>query len=504
MSRAVAAVAAAARHERYERVRMLGKGSYGQVFLMRDKENGGKPCVMKVIDLSGMSKKDRDEARTEAVTLENINHDHIIKYIDSFVSPNGRAISIVTEHAAKGDLERLIASRMGRRLPDEQIAKIFYQTCLAVSHLHERHIIHRDLKPANIFIAGDGSVKIGDFGLAKVLAHTMQCAKTACGTPYYMAPEICQERPYHNRSDVWALGVILYNMASGGKQPFDARDLKDLFRRINLAQPDPLPSGVHPDLRSLISQLLKRDPLQRPAVTQLLTSTFLARHGFGPAPRIPSPTPASSAAPSAAPLQQYASAAPAPQRGHIPALRQQAPLAGWERGNLPPPRRAPEPIAPRPDPPQRRPSPSPVPSRVAPIQAPWSRAPGQYPSPAQGRQGSQPAWWHNDGARAVPSHLRRKDPLLPPQRLERLDRDNRRVDYAAMLGAQRTELEAADKQYKDWRAARAPPLGGPKERSRPVYGAAARESPALPPLAKAPRQGLQLAPTPLNPYFARA
>eukprot|EP00756_Hemistasia_phaeocysticola_P034044 Hpha_TRINITY_DN16501_c2_g6::TRINITY_DN16501_c2_g6_i1::g.137194::m.137194/K08857/NEK1_4_5; NIMA (never in mitosis gene a)-related kinase 1/4/5 len=502
MSRAVAAAAAAAAggsHERYERVRMLGKGSYGQVFLMRDRDNGGRTCVMKVIDLSGMQKKDREEARGEAVTLEKIDHEHIIKYIDSFVSPNGRTLSIVTEHAAKGDLERLISSRMGRRLPDETIARIFYQTCLAVTHLHERHILHRDLKPANIFIAGDGSVKIGDFGLAKVLAHTMQCAKTACGTPYYMAPEICQERPYHNRSDVWALGCILYNMASGGKQPFDARDLKDLFRRINYAQPDPLPSGVSADLKTLIGQLIQRDPLTRPAVSQILSSPFLARHGFGPAPRIPSPVP--SAQPSAAAAQPQ-------QRGIPPPLRQQAPLGGWERGRLPPPRRAPEPIAPRPDPLRR---PSPVPSRVSPVPSRVpSQAPSKVPIRAGGQQSAQPQWWHQDGGYPpyqAPHHLRRKDPLMPPARLQR-------VDYAAMLGAQRAELEVADQQYKNWRAARAPPLAGPA-RERPVYGGDRdrHAAPSLPPLSKAPPRtgmGMYEHPSgvselpPLHPYFARA
>eukprot|EP01062_Namystynia_karyoxenos_P033764 TRINITY_DN247_c4_g1_i1.p1 TRINITY_DN247_c4_g1~~TRINITY_DN247_c4_g1_i1.p1 ORF type:complete len:530 (+),score=74.40 TRINITY_DN247_c4_g1_i1:114-1592(+) len=257
--------------DRYERVRLLGQGSYGKVYLVRERRSG-ETLVMKVISLAGLSKKDRAESLREAETLQKISHPNIIRYVESFVA--NRTLYIVTEHAAKGDLERLIQSRMGRRLPEDQIVRIFTQVCAAVAHLHEHHIIHRDLKPANIFIAADGSVKIGDFGLAKVLAHTMACAKTACGTPYYMAPEICQERPYHNRSDVWALGCILYNMLSGGKHPFDARDLRGLFAKITRGSPEPL-SGVPAEARQLVTQLLQRDPRQRPSVTQITSSPYL-------------------------------------------------------------------------------------------------------------------------------------------------------------------------------------------------------------------------------------
>eukprot|EP00662_Eupelagonemidae_sp_cell21_P045886 gene45886-22671_t len=184
--------------ERYERQRMIGQGSYGKVYLVRQRDTG-ETLVMKVINLAGMSRPDRDQCLQEAETLQKLDHPNILRYVESFVS--NRALHIVTEHCARGDLERLIEHRMGRRLPDEQIAQIFSQVCLAVQYLHERHILHRDLKCANVFLAADGTVRIGDFGLAKVMAHTMGCAKTACGTPYYMAPEICQERPYHNRSD---------------------------------------------------------------------------------------------------------------------------------------------------------------------------------------------------------------------------------------------------------------------------------------------------------------
>ena len=97
-------------------------------------------------------------------------------------------------------------NKIEKLMPENQILDWFVQMALAIKHIHDHKILHRDLKTQNIFMNKSGQIKLGDFGIARVLQHTSDCAKTAIGTPYYLSPEICQEIPYNQKSDVWSLG----------------------------------------------------------------------------------------------------------------------------------------------------------------------------------------------------------------------------------------------------------------------------------------------------------
>lgn len=99
---------------------------------------------------------------------------------------------------------------LGILFPEHQIVTWLVQMALAMNYVHDKKILHRDLKTQNIFLTSSGDIKIGDFGIARVLQHTYDCANTAIGTPYYLSPEICQERPYNQKSDIWSLGCIFY------------------------------------------------------------------------------------------------------------------------------------------------------------------------------------------------------------------------------------------------------------------------------------------------------
>ena len=99
-------------------------------------------------------------------------------------------------------------------LTEDELLNQFTQICLAMKHCHDKKILHRDLKSQNIFLTKKGIVKLGDFGIARVLSNTRSKAKTVVGTPYYLSPEIIKSEAYSFKSDIWSLGVLLYEMAA--------------------------------------------------------------------------------------------------------------------------------------------------------------------------------------------------------------------------------------------------------------------------------------------------
>ena len=121
-----------------------------------------------------------------------------------------------------------------------------------------------------------GQIKIGDFGIARVLQHTYDCAQTAIGTPYYLSPEICQEKPYNQKSDIWSLGCILYEMLTL-RHAFDANSMKGLVLKILRGNYPSIPSTYSNDLKELVADMLIKDPVKRPSMRKILEKPFLAQ-----------------------------------------------------------------------------------------------------------------------------------------------------------------------------------------------------------------------------------
>lgn len=141
---------------------------------------------------------------------------------------------------------------------------------LALAYVHQGKVLHRDLKTQNIFLTRECKViKLGDFGISKVLDGTIDMAKTVIGTPYYMSPELCENQPYGMQSDVWALGCILYEMCVL-KHAFDATNICGLIFKILNGSYPPISDQYSEDLRGLVSKMLSREPKDRPALTQIL------------------------------------------------------------------------------------------------------------------------------------------------------------------------------------------------------------------------------------------
>ena len=173
----------------------------------------------------------QDAAKKEAEVLHQMSHSNITMYVESFVE--GSKLYIVMEHADGGDLSSHISNKRksGVRWSEEEVMRMFVQICLALNHVHEKNILHRDLKSQNIFLTSKGLVKLGDFGIAKVLDATDGQAQTQIGTPYYLSPEICDSRPYGRKSDVWSLGCILFELITL-ELPFQANSLPALIVKV--------------------------------------------------------------------------------------------------------------------------------------------------------------------------------------------------------------------------------------------------------------------------------
>eukprot|EP00698_Gefionella_okellyi_P013099 TRINITY_DN3566_c0_g1_i1.p1 TRINITY_DN3566_c0_g1~~TRINITY_DN3566_c0_g1_i1.p1 ORF type:complete len:493 (-),score=151.02 TRINITY_DN3566_c0_g1_i1:20-1498(-) len=253
--------------------KVIGKGSFGEASIVRSSIDNSR-YVMKEISASHLSKKARLEALNEIRILSALQHPHIVQYRSSFL--HNKKVCIIMDYCQGGDLSRRVKTQTSP-FREEIILSWFTQICLGLKHVHDRKILHRDLKTQNIFLTADGEIKLGDFGIAKALNDTMQQANTYVGTPYYMAPEICESKPYDQAADIWSLGCILYELMTL-RHPFEGRDMAALVRAIISGRFAPLPRHYSSSLRALVLQMLQVNPAQRPTINELLSCDELRRY----------------------------------------------------------------------------------------------------------------------------------------------------------------------------------------------------------------------------------
>lgn len=186
----------------------------------------------------------------EVKVLGMLRHPNIIEYHDSFLEE--KAMMIVMEYAAGGSLHDLLQLRANEGIyldEEEEIAFLFSQIILPMHHMHSRKILHRDLKAHNIFLSRSKNlVKIGDFGISKIL-NSKSKASTVVGTPNYLSPELCQGLAYNQKSDIWSLGCILYEMCCL-KPAFHAPTLPSLILKIMKGSYSPIPVHYSANLKS--------------------------------------------------------------------------------------------------------------------------------------------------------------------------------------------------------------------------------------------------------------
>jgi NIMA (never in mitosis gene a)-related kinase len=187
------------------------------------------------------------------------------------------------EYCEKGDLctymsERQKKQKQNYHFEEDFIWRLFIQISLGLYYIHSKKILHRDIKTLNIFLTKDLSGKIGDLGVAKVLEGTNH-AITFIGTPYYVSPEMCQNKPYNEKSDIWALGCILYELITFC-HPFTASNQAALFIKILHGNYTPLPENTSKDLVNMVKFILQKNYNKRPSMKDIITSETFLYHAF--------------------------------------------------------------------------------------------------------------------------------------------------------------------------------------------------------------------------------
>nr|XP_027790525.1 serine/threonine-protein kinase Nek2 [Marmota flaviventris] len=269
------------RVEDYEVLYTIGTGSYGRCQKIRRKSDG-KILVWKELDYGSMTEAEKQMLVSEVNLLRELKHPNIVRYYDRIIDRTNTTLYIVMEYCEGGDLASVITKGTKERqyLDEDFVLRVMAQLTLALKECHRRSdgghtVLHRDLKPANVFLDGKQNVKLGDFGLARILNHDTSFAKTFVGTPYYMSPEQMNRMSYNEKSDIWSLGCLLYELCAL-MPPFTAFNQKELAGKIREGKFRRIPYRYSDELNDIITRMLNLKDYHRPSVEEILENPLIA------------------------------------------------------------------------------------------------------------------------------------------------------------------------------------------------------------------------------------
>ncbi len=282
---------------RYRVLRELGKGGFGRVLLVEDTLHSGQPRALKTI-LPQRQAQDQFERRfrNEIHVMRSLQHPGIPQIFNDGRTAEGEFYFTMAH--VNGRPFSSVMKEEGALAP-ERVAKVLRDVVEVLCYAHERGVVHRDLKPDNILLQDEGtpdeSVRVLDFGIAKILekegelehAQSMQ-TQSPIGTPHYMSPEQVSGRSVSGSTDMYALGILIYQLLSG-RYPFKGTTFMELMAARLHQEPEPLSPKLEPAwARSLVPRLLARDPERRPTAPQVLLELDEILAGRAPGPATPS------------------------------------------------------------------------------------------------------------------------------------------------------------------------------------------------------------------------
>jgi serine/threonine-protein kinase len=309
---------------RYRIVRQLGRGSMGRVYLAED-PNTDRRIALKVLD----PKREVDDTERErlhnrflqeARAAGRLNHPAIVMVLDADTDPATEAPYIAMEWVDGQSLQEFL--RQHGPLPADAAVSMAAKIGDALAYAHAHEVIHRDVKPANILISREGGVKLTDFGIAKLVSQSLTGTGTILGSPFYMSPEQVRGEPADNRSDLFSLGIVLYETLTG-QPPFVGDTLAATTYKILNVDPRPVDldrDDLPPDLVAVVQRTLEKDPGRR---FQDAESMAAALRSIGQQPLAvdPDPVEASEEVDEAPEVDEVIAFAPLPPRRARPSAR---------------------------------------------------------------------------------------------------------------------------------------------------------------------------------------
>lgn len=248
----------------YKIGRMLGKGAFGKVNL------GMHKLARKLVAIKSMNKQYLNDERSKRKVMQEVSiikrtrHPNVVKLYETFES--NKHVLFSMEMCAGGDLLNYVRKR--RKLKENVAKVLFKQIIEAIGYIHTRNIVHRDIKLDNILLDGKGHVKIGDFGVSRIVKNG-ETMKEQCGTPAYIAPEILEDKGYTGYAvDIWSAGVVLYSMLYGSV-PFKANNMEELHTMIMKGKYT-LKEDISEEARDLLKIMLEKSPRKRASVQTIL------------------------------------------------------------------------------------------------------------------------------------------------------------------------------------------------------------------------------------------
>ena len=261
--------------ENFEILEKLGEGSYSTVYKVKRKLDD-QIYALKKVKLLNLNEKEKTNSLNEVRILASVKSNHVISYKEAFFDEKDSTLGIVMEYADNGDLYKKIVEYKKKKIYFEEIDiwKIFIQLVKGLKALHDLQILHRDLKSANVFLFKNGNAKLGDLNVSKVAKRGLGYTQT--GTPYYASPEIWKDLPYDNKSDIWSLGCVLYEMITL-HPPFKAKNMDELYKNVLSGDIEKLPSKFSNDLYEVVLLLMKVNSNKRPNCGDILNNIYVKK-----------------------------------------------------------------------------------------------------------------------------------------------------------------------------------------------------------------------------------